>query len=674
MSMKRKLYIGFLIVIFLAMAIGALAILAFRVTTGNVRITNEQVNETVAQIVPVSAQFDRLSNSINEAGNGYYTYVFNYLDRDFQRGDQAMITVRDAMGKIGEILARAAPASMPTTRKSMVVITDQVKKLEETTVLLHDTVAKLLAQRGTMSATAEKASATIDHAFVEARERLGGIADVGADKDFGNDLLRRCSRLQVLNDLQDLLSNARIAFWQAQSLYGKASNDAYVRSIGFLEKAIKTIKEYNHPDNIRDPQTVASFNGMQAAISDYLAGMRNVKGMNEALDAIAVNTNATYRQIDSAVGAAATATGKAMDGTTRTIHQGMGNIASAVSSYTTGIIATVAVALALGLVIATLLVRNITLPVNRIIENLTASSAQINSAAGQISMASQSLAEGASTQAASLEETSSALEEMASMTRQNADNANKTNDTTRETEKLVEAGGRAIGDMSSAMAEIDEKAEKVGRIIKTIEDIAFQTNLLALNAAVEAARAGEAGKGFAVVADEVRNLSLRSAQAAKDTTELITSTVESVRRGSGIAVHLTESFSGIENGSKKVALLIENIATATGEQAQGVDQVNTAMAQMDKVTQRNAADAEETASSCEELNAQSEALVDAIGELAELVAGRASGYGWSAASAGGAVRRVVGVPEQLPRPVTPRLAKVDSSMVIPLDDGSVDDF
>jgi methyl-accepting chemotaxis protein/carbonic anhydrase/predicted small secreted protein len=275
----------------------------------------------------------------------------------------------------------------------------------------------------------------------------------------------------------------------------------------------------------------------------------------------------------------------------------------------------------LGLGIAVQLTRSITKPINRIIAGLNEGADQVNDAAGQVSSASQQLAEGASEQASSLEETSSALEEMAAMTRTNAASSGEANTRMEEAKKIVAEGGQAMTQASEAMNQISEASEKISKIIKVIEEIAFQTNLLALNAAVEAARAGEHGKGFAVVADEVRNLAQRAASAAKETGDLIAQTVQRVHHGVEMNKKTSESFNRIGESAQTVADLISQIARASNEQAQGVDQVNTAVSQMDKVTQQTAASAEESASAAEELASQAQSVKGMVNELLAMVGG-----------------------------------------------------
>jgi methyl-accepting chemotaxis protein len=280
------------------------------------------------------------------------------------------------------------------------------------------------------------------------------------------------------------------------------------------------------------------------------------------------------------------------------------------------------VALVIGTVLAFFISRGIIRTLSRIITGLNEGADQVNDAAGQVSTASQSLAEGASEQASSLEETSSALEQMAAMTRTNAGNAQEANTQMEASRKLVEEGNTAMGQTSDAMNQIADASEQISKIIKVIEEIAFQTNLLALNAAVEAARAGEHGKGFAVVADEVRNLAQRAASAAKETGDLIEQTVQRVNRGVELNKSTSDSFAQIGESSSKVAELINQIANASNEQAQGVEQVNTAVSQMDKVTQSNASGAEESASAAEELAAQAQAVKGMVNELVAMIGGK----------------------------------------------------
>ncbi|MBN1123536.1 MAG: hypothetical protein JXA82_00915 [Sedimentisphaerales bacterium] len=275
----------------------------------------------------------------------------------------------------------------------------------------------------------------------------------------------------------------------------------------------------------------------------------------------------------------------------------------------------------IGIGLAIVITRSIVKPVNRIIDGLTEGAEQVASASGQVSAASQSLAEGATEQAAGLEETSSSLEEMASMTKQNADNAQQANTLAAEARNSANAGSESMGRMNQAIQEIQKSSDETAKIIKVIDEIAFQTNLLALNAAVEAARAGEAGKGFAVVAEEVRNLAMRSAEAAKNTSEMIEGSVKNANNGVEIAEEVTKVLNEIVESVTKTTDLVGEIAAASQEQAQGIDQVNQAVNQMDKVTQANAANAEESASASEELSAQAEQMNQIVEELATLVNG-----------------------------------------------------
>jgi methyl-accepting chemotaxis protein len=278
------------------------------------------------------------------------------------------------------------------------------------------------------------------------------------------------------------------------------------------------------------------------------------------------------------------------------------------------------------IVLGILLTRSITRPINKAIDGMKDGSDQIASASSQVAAASQSLAEGSSEQAASIEETSSSMEEMSSMTKQNADHAGQANAMMKEANEVVRQANGSMKELTRSMDEIAKASDETSKIIKTIDEIAFQTNLLALNAAVEAARAGDAGSGFAVVAGEVRNLAMRAAEAAKNTAGMIEGTVKKVKEGSELVTRTNEAFSKVAVSAEKVGTLVAEIATASDEQAKGIDQVNKAVMEMEKVTQQNAANAEESASASEEMNAQAEHMKGYVEELVALVGGRANGH------------------------------------------------
>jgi methyl-accepting chemotaxis protein len=209
---------------------------------------------------------------------------------------------------------------------------------------------------------------------------------------------------------------------------------------------------------------------------------------------------------------------------------------------------------------------------------------------------SQSLSQAASEQASSLEETSSSLEEMTSMTKQNAGNAAEANKLMAAAQQIIKKADVSMSELTKSMKEIAVGSEETKKVIKTIDEIAFQTNLLSLNAAVEAARAGEAGAGFAVVADEVRKLAMQAAEAAKSTSTLLENIGKKIKNGEKLVGVTDEAFKEITGSSEKVVNLIAEIAAASQEQSRGIAQVNQAVAEMNNLTQHNAAGAEELAS------------------------------------------------------------------------------
>ncbi|MDQ5985022.1 MAG: hypothetical protein CSYNP_00726 [Syntrophus sp. SKADARSKE-3] len=331
-----------------------------------------------------------------------------------------------------------------------------------------------------------------------------------------------------------------------------------------------------------------------------------------------------------------------------------------------------AIALFLGIVIAFFLTRGITKPLNVVIEGLTEGASQVASASSQVASASQSLAEGASEQASSLEETSASVEELASMTRQNAENAQEAKAMMTNAEKIVNNVNQHMRNMTEAITEVMKSSEETGKIIRTIDEIAFQTNLLALNAAVEAARAGEAGAGFAVVADEVRNLAMRAAEAAKNTSNLIENTIKNVKHGHEATQITLEAFKENMEISTKIAALIDEIAAASSEQAHGIGQINTAIAEMDKVTQSQAATAEESASASEELNAQAEQMKVFVMDLHGVIAGdNDNGHGQSAERPSVVTERYRATGG---KKVTGKAKIVNPKQLIPLEEGGFKNF
>ncbi|MDR3570148.1 MAG: methyl-accepting chemotaxis protein [Syntrophobacteraceae bacterium] len=441
------------------------------------------------------------------------------------------------------------------------------------------------------------------------------------------------SRLTNLGGVAEELAAKRVP--ELEALYGIMKNfDIAARSV----RNVTLNMHLAHPDENVNKTQKANYDKGKAALTESLGKLekRLVSAKSrELLGEIGNSYSETAKLMDKAM--ALSLSDKHMEATDVIVHQLLDvqtkflNASTALAAFVVQhsdsagakalkmndsgrilLLTITGLALLLGVFVAFFITRSITGPLNRAIAGLIEAADQVGSGSGQVSSVSQELAEGASQQASSIEETSASLEEIASMTKQNASNANQANSIMNDTRQVIGKATKSMEHLTTSMEEISKASEETFKIIKTIDDIAFQTNLLALNAAVEAARAGEAGAGFAVVADEVRSLAMRAAEAAKNTSSLIEGTVKKIREGADIVHKTNGEFSRVESSAAKMGELVGEISAASVEQAQGIEQVSKAVAEVDKVVQRNSANAEESSSASEEMNAQ-------VGQLKELV-------------------------------------------------------
>ncbi|MFP4061368.1 MAG: methyl-accepting chemotaxis protein [Halochromatium sp.] len=447
------------------------------------------------------------------------------------------------------------------------------------------------------------------------------------------DMTNRQRAIALANQIVTLGNETRINAFKAQAL-----ND-----LGYIEEALETqlptLQERltTLAESTRETALLEQIEATRNAASGYQAAMERLGDNRKTLDQLALERTDAGRQLIAACKVTADTglehTQRIADDTQRTLT---------LSSLVVGI--GLLIALAVGIALALLITRAIVGPINRVVKGLEDGSEQVATVSGQVNIGSQQMAEGAGEQASSLEETSSSVEEMAAGARQNAEHARAADTLSRTANDKAEQGvktARATADemrarldrLHTAIRAIEESTNSTATVVNTIDGIAFQTNLLALNAAVEAARAGEQGKGFAVVADEVRKLAQRSAEEVKNTNELMKSAKDNAARikditaeletylGKAVAEEMVALFEETVNASTRVTQLMGEVATASDEQARGVEQINLAVSQMDKVTQISASNAEESSAASEELANQANQLKQIVADLRALIDG-----------------------------------------------------
>ena len=356
--------------------------------------------------------------------------------------------------------------------------------------------------------------------------------------------------------------------------------------------------------SITDQELSATGGGLRGLMDQFSASIDQVAGIWQARKNLEDQLAALSASVDAG----------AHDYETRI----QADLKSADGRLTTLSLGAIAVTVVIVLLIGMLVSRSITSVLAGVIEGMVTSSDELKTASQQVSNASRSLAEGSGEQASSLEETSSSLEEMASMTKQNAESAGQAQAGSENAKLVLEKAVVVMGQLTEAMQKMLAASSETRKIVKSIDEIAFQTNLLALNAAVEAARAGEAGAGFAVVADEVRSLAMRAAEAASSTGQLIDDSIANIQNGNKLVEQTNQAIKDVADESGKSNVLVSEIATASEEQARGIDQINRAVNEIDRVTQQVAASAQETSAASEDLESQAKGINELVYKLSLL--------------------------------------------------------
>ena len=595
LTISRRINLGFALLILLSAGLGLFA-------SYNMRSSATGATFLAEAVAPQAGVANRLSEASSRTQLAVRTFSLT--------GDAEQLEL--ATRHLAEVNAALSDArKLSTEHPELTALRDGLKSAEEglkgytdAFVTTRENVAELAQIRTQLDTSAATFVKSISDFIVSQDQKLSADIAAGLPKD---QIDQRHTKLELANHILDSGNAIRIAAFKAQALRDPQLVDKALPFFAAMEQQrqqlIKVTIQQADLDDLE---------GVKKSADVYHAGIDAiVRNFSQAREITTVRVKAS-EEFDAVVD---TLMLRSIERTLQFSREAADELRTATTKGLVGLAISALLSIAAGIFI----VRGINRVLFATSQSLSQGSVQVAAASNQVSAASQSLAEGSSEQAASLEEVGASLEELSSTTKHNAANAGAAKVSADEARSAAEQGSAEMERMQQAMAAIRQSSSDISKILKTIDEIAFQTNILALNAAVEAARAGEAGAGFAVVADEVRNLAQRCAVAARETADKISEATTRSEQGVELSSQVGACLTRILEKAREVDALVADVSTASSEQSRGIDQINLAIGELDKVTQSNAANAEETASAAEELSAQSTELRAAATDLAELV-------------------------------------------------------
>ena len=593
MTLGKRISIGFGILVVITVILGSIGVVNMRTAATN----SKTLSEMYVPEVDLAMNLFKIANQIRYDMRGYV----------YREDDASLTNAKKNFTELKNELAKAETLGKQYQLKGLLENGKMISKGLADYVTSAERIEKLLIKKRSYDVTIVENAASIlkytDEYVKNQEKKLRLEID---EKAPAQKLHSRAENIETMHKVIEIITHARVYGQRAQLKNDITMLEGAIQKFDSAYKLLERLKA-----NSQTNEGLETLKEIEAAAKSY---ENMLKGFVVVMQEVTKEATLLVTIAADVLNAAEAVTDVGLEHVTVISKEATSSLSDASNFMIIGLI----IAFIISLIIAYFIIKSIVKVVVYSVKSLSEGTAQVVSASEQISSASVSLAEGASSQASSVEEVSATIEEATASNNQNADNSREANLLAQHSNDAARQGNQQMADLMIAMEKITDSSQKIAKIIKTIDEIAFQTNLLALNAAVEAARAGEHGLGFAVVAEEVKNLAERSAGAAKEITSIIEASIDQVKVGTEVANRTKESFGEILASIKKTSDLIGEIAISAKEQAEGMNQIATAMGSVDQITQQNASASEETAAAAEELNAQALSMLESVAEIAAL--------------------------------------------------------